>query len=757
MRRAAFIYSIVLTLGVTSVLAGCQHGDRQSVSPGGGQEASQQAGNSGDPGWPRVYEKDKEQVLLYQPQIDEWPSYSKITFRAALAVTPKDHKEPVYGVLAVKANTSVDHDTRTVFMTDLDVDVRFANVPPKEAEKLEKIARELLPHKDYLEVSLDRVLACLDAGQSKIPRVTVNLDPPPVFRSESPAILVVFGGPPQLKPIKDTRLMYAVNTNWPVFFDMEASRYYLLDGESWLTAPDALKGPWIAAPDLPVALSKLPNEPNWEDIRKHIPGKPAKTAPKVFSSTEPAELIVTDGPPEYTPISGTSLMYVSNPDLPLFLDTADSSYYYLVAGRWFRAQSLDGPWSAASANLPEKFTKIPADSPVGYVLASIPNTQQAKDAILLASVPHTATVQRDTAKLEVTYDGAPKFVEIQGTPMRYAVNTQYDVVFAGGQYYCCYQGVWFAAPAAAGPWIVCTAVPDVIYTIPPTCPLYNCTYVRVYSSTPTTVVYGYTDGYSGEYVAATGALMFGAGMLTGAAIASSENWYHCGAVYCSYGCAATYHYGYGGFYGAAAYCGPYGGAGHYAGYNPVTGAFSRGAYHYGPAGAAGVHQAYNPFTNTYRAHAGATNGYQSWGHTVAARGDDWASAGHVSGAMGRAGYVQGPGGRSMEGIQGAGGGTAVKGPEGNIYAGKDGNVYKKPEGGSWQHYGENGWHPAEQHSAWSNSGFQQRMNDDWASRFHGEDLSSRFSGFHSNFGSDRFGSRGFGGGGFGGFRGGFRR
>ena len=100
-----------------------------------------------------------------------------------------------------------------------------------------------------------------------------------------------------------------------------------------------------------------------------------------------------------------------------------------------------------------------------------------------------------------------------------------------------------------------------IYTIPPSCPLYNCTYVKVYSYTPDTVVVGYTSGYSGEYVAATGALMFGAGMLVGAAIANNNDcWYGCPPCYYSYGCAAHYSYGYGCYYRSGASCyGPHGG------------------------------------------------------------------------------------------------------------------------------------------------------------------------------------------------------
>src|SRR5262249_19754495 len=159
--------------------------------------------------------------------------------------------------------------------------------------------------------------------------------------------------------------------------------------------------------------------------------------PHVYATTEPSELILTNGPPTYTPIDGTSLMYVSNPQMPVFEDLNDSMYYYLVAGRWFRAPSLSGPWSAASTNLPAEFALIPGDCPMAFVLASVPGTQAARDAVLVAQVPHKATVTIADATVAVTYQGDPKFVVIQGTPMKYAVNTSYQVVFADGRYYCC--------------------------------------------------------------------------------------------------------------------------------------------------------------------------------------------------------------------------------------------------------------------------------------------------------------------------------
>src|SRR5206468_12202848 len=122
-----------------------------------------------------------------------------------------------------------------------------------------------------------------------------------------------------------------------------------------------------------------------------------------------------------------------NPVMPLFWDLLDEQYYYLASGRWFRADNVNGPWTAASADLPVEFARIPADSAMGWVLASVPKTQEAQDAILLATVPHKATINIAETTVKVTYDGAPSFVAIPGTMMTYAVNTPYQVVYANGQ------------------------------------------------------------------------------------------------------------------------------------------------------------------------------------------------------------------------------------------------------------------------------------------------------------------------------------
>ena len=144
------------------------------------------------------------------------------------------------------------------------------------------------------------------------------------------------------------------------------------------------------------------------------------------------------------------------------------------------------------------------------VLYAVPGTDVARDAAMDAQIPQTAKVERDKASLEVDYDGAPEFDEITGTSMEYAINTATPIILVGKEYYACDEGIWFVAGSAKGPWRVATAVPDVIYTIPPESPVYYVTYVRVYDYTPEVVYVGYTSGYTGTYVYNT-TIVYGTG------------------------------------------------------------------------------------------------------------------------------------------------------------------------------------------------------------------------------------------------------
>jgi len=126
------------------------------------------------------------------------------------------------------------------------------------------------------------------------------------------------------------------------------------------------------------------------------------TTPAIFVSTVPAELIQTEGPPNLVPIEGTALMQIQNSDNALFFYDLNQRYYVLISGRWFDASSLDGSWGFVPYNeLPKDFAKIPPTHPKANVLVSVPGTPQANEAVIANSIPQTATVQRNEAKLEL--------------------------------------------------------------------------------------------------------------------------------------------------------------------------------------------------------------------------------------------------------------------------------------------------------------------------------------------------------------------
>lgn len=654
--------------------------------PATAQEPASAGNEAQDRGWPRQFEAQGHEVVVHAPQVDEWPKFERITFRAAISVAAKGSEDRSWGVLRVSANTQIALDDRLVILTDRKLEgLTFSGVEPAEVERLKGIVIAAMPAERPQTVSLDRLVAALDPSKVDVRKVDVNLAPPKIMTSDKPAILVIFMGKPRFKPVPNNDLLFAINTNWDVFLDPAANKYYLLNDKSWLVTADVDKGPWSSASSLPPSLSTLPSDENWNDVRAAIPGAPSKDVPMVYVTHEPAELIVTNGEPELEPIAGTSLMAVANTESTLFYHTREKEFYLLAAGRWFKSGAVAGPWSAASGSLPTDFKKIPEDSDNADVLVAVPGTAAANEAIIMASIPQKATIHRADVKVDVTYDGPPKFQPIESTTVQYAYNSPFNVFLVGGKYYCCYNAVWFEAPTPNGDWTVCDSVPKAIYTIPPTSPMYNVTYVTVYESTPTTVVTGYTAGYSGATVAATGAVMFGLGIAVGAALDDNYSAYLYSPCFFSYGCGAVYHGGYGGYISGSRYYGPYGGAGHAAAYNPSTGVYSRAGYAYGPNGAAGYRTAYNPVTGNGAARAGGTSPYGSWGASAVTNGDKWATASHRTTAAGTTGRVQTSSGAAAATAQGryGNGATVARSQSGDYYASHDGNVYKNT-GSGWE-------------------------------------------------------------------------
>jgi hypothetical protein len=128
-------------------------------------------------------------------------------------------------------------------------------------------------------------------------------DPPKLFFSKKPAVLVNVDGDPIWSSIPSNDLKFAVNTNWDLFSHEPTRTLYLRNEQGWLKAT-ALEGPWTPAGTLPPSFGKLPADENWKEVKAALPGKPytAATAPVVFTATAPAEMILLTGEPKYVPV-----------------------------------------------------------------------------------------------------------------------------------------------------------------------------------------------------------------------------------------------------------------------------------------------------------------------------------------------------------------------------------------------------------------------------------------------------------------------
>ncbi|HLJ85406.1 MAG TPA: hypothetical protein VKZ53_01205 [Candidatus Angelobacter sp.] len=663
-----------------------------------GQPQSQNAaGGAQDPGWPRQVVKDGATLVYYQPQVDEWKDYKELSARVAFSLTPSGGKQ-VLGVASMQAGTIVDKASRTAYIRDVKVtSVRFPSLEPQAAASMENLFKELVP-KGGEPISVDRLMADLQHTKTESKPIAAKTDPPQIFYSAKPAILLMVEDKPVLAPIEKTDLQFVVNANWNVVFDKSSKTYYLAYENGWLSAQDLVKGPWTPTQKLPKDMSKLPADQTWAAVKKLIPPPPPSgVVPQVFFSSGPAELIVFKSAPVYTKIPGTQLLYAANTDNDVFLNSATKQFYVLLSGRWFHSAALGGPWSYA-ADLPADFAKIPPNSPKGRVLASVPGTIEASDAVMLAQIPTSAVINKAEAeaKVKVAYDGAPQFKPIESTSLQYAANTQDKVIKVGDLYYLCFQGVWFMSKDANGPWKTADSVPQEIYTIPPSSPVYNVTYVTQTNPTATTVECSQTDGYLG---------MFVIGMTVGAVLAYGTGYYYPPYVYWggavpiyrpwpgTYGVGAVYNPWTGGYKVGRASYGPYGGVGSSAWYNPATGRYGRGATAQGWYGGRSVGRTYNPWTGTAAATRQGHSPYAQWGSSAAVRGNQWAQSGHVTTAGGTVSGYRSSAGAGV-GYRGANG--AVARTTNGVYAGNDGNVYRKNSNGGWSQYNNGSWNQVSQ-------------------------------------------------------------
>jgi hypothetical protein len=466
------------------------------------------------PPWPRVVAVGDTTLSIYEPQAERWDG-ARLEATSAVTVHTAQSDTPSYGVVHLTARTDVDKGQGLVSLHD--VHIASAEFPGASAQA--ETYRKTIEDAGELTsvVPLARIQAGVAAAvRRSTARAEVQNTPPRIIVSQRPAVLVLVDGPPVPRPVEGTSMSRVVNTRALILRDAHA--FYLHVGNGWLQA-SAIEGPWSAVETLAAELDQANDAVARSglvasgDVDLLVNADPSTA---VYVSTTPAEVLQTDGPPEAAPLGGTDLWYLTNTSDDIFVQGEGGAkrYFVLLSGRWFEARSLDGPWRFIAANqLPPDFARISRASPKANVLSSIPGTPEAREALIANQVPETASIPRENGPtMSVSYDGAPRFAPIESTSLAYATNTATPVIeVEPSTFYALRDGVWFAASAPTGPWVVATSVPPDIYTIPTSNPLHYVTNVYIDGATPGYVYEASTPGYLGTVAAPSGVVVYGTG------------------------------------------------------------------------------------------------------------------------------------------------------------------------------------------------------------------------------------------------------
>ncbi|MEH6874517.1 MAG: hypothetical protein V7849_08990 [Candidatus Competibacter sp.] len=450
--------------------------------------------------------------MVYQPQLETFQG-DHVTGRAAVSVQKTGWKAPVFGVAWGDSRVVTDPARRMVEFQDIKISkLKFPEMSPEQERQLAAVLDQQIAAVPKPTIALDQLLAALADVEKAKADANFNNTPPKILFMTSPAVLVLIDGQPILREVAGFPVQRVVNTPFVLLFDSADNQYYLTGEALWFAAPD-IKGPWqtLEAPPAPVvgaarhiAEAEVPTQVQPATLK-------AGVVPRVVVATDPTELIVADGAPQFAPLEGTDLLYLSNTGRDVFEVVGTQQYYVLLSGRWFTTPSLEeGPWAYVPPDkLPAGFYRIPPSSVKGHILAFVPDTLQAREAVAQAQVPVIGAMSRQAA-IQISYDGAPRFEPIAGTTLECAVNTNKPVIKARNRYYTVDRAVWYYSDRPAGRYLVADWVPPEIYLIPPSSPLYYVTHVRVYGATPSVVYCGYTSGYVGTYVTG-GTIVYGTG------------------------------------------------------------------------------------------------------------------------------------------------------------------------------------------------------------------------------------------------------
>ncbi|MBW2244334.1 MAG: hypothetical protein JRH01_20310, partial [Deltaproteobacteria bacterium] len=152
------------------------------------------AGFAQEAEWPKEIDYPKAKVTIYQPQVESLEN-NELQARAAVSVS-RDGGTPEFGAIWIEAKVDSDRGERMATLRDVKIPrVRFADASEGDQEKLAKLIQESVPDSG-LSVSLDLLVADMDAAARGTDEPELKHDPPRIVYRKQPTVLVSLDGDP---------------------------------------------------------------------------------------------------------------------------------------------------------------------------------------------------------------------------------------------------------------------------------------------------------------------------------------------------------------------------------------------------------------------------------------------------------------------------------------------------------------------------------------------------------------------------------
>lgn len=167
-----------------------------------------------DSWYPRTASNEKASIVIYAPQIDSWDNFETVEAWVAFEITLVASQVTYVGSVKLEAQTDTDIAEREVLLHHFEIQELTIKGLDEESDEY-KLAHDGISALNRT-IPLDLILEYLPQDMPIADGGDLNPEPPEIFVSSQPALLLSVDTEPMFLPVGETGVQFLLNTNWDV-------------------------------------------------------------------------------------------------------------------------------------------------------------------------------------------------------------------------------------------------------------------------------------------------------------------------------------------------------------------------------------------------------------------------------------------------------------------------------------------------------------------------------------------------------------